>query len=47
MSRHDDEIASDTSGDDFELFPVDTHCPDCGDPWDLDECWRMRNGGTP
>lgn len=22
MSRHDDDIATDTSGDDFELFPV-------------------------
>jgi len=29
MSRHDDEIASDTSGDDFELFPVDSPYEPC------------------
>jgi Rieske Fe-S protein len=35
VSRHDDDIAIDTSGDDFELFPVidssysDDQCDSC------------------
>lgn len=34
MSRHDEDIATDTSGDDFELFPVADDGESDYYPWD-------------